>query len=112
MVNYMTMKVVNVHEAKAKLSEFLDAAAAGERILICKRNQPVAELRAVASARTQPRPIGKAAGEVVLESSFFDPLPEDLLETFSGGGHARESRRARAAEPRAEYKVSPRKRRP
>ena len=43
----MTMKMVNINEAKAKLSEFLDAVAQGETVIICNRNQPVAELRAV-----------------------------------------------------------------
>jgi prevent-host-death family protein len=41
------MIVINIHEAKAKLSEYLDKVAAGEHVVICKRNRPVAELRAV-----------------------------------------------------------------
>ena len=65
MVHYMTMIMVNIHEAKAKLSEYLEAVAGGQRVLICKRNQPVAELRAVAAARTEPRPVGGAKGRLV-----------------------------------------------
>ena len=61
MVKNMTMIVVNIFEAKAKLSEYLDMAAQGERVLICKRNRPVVELHAVQSARTAPRPIGLGA---------------------------------------------------
>ena len=80
----MVMIVINIHEAKAKLSEFLDAAARGERVLICKRNRPVAELRAVESARTQPRPFGGAAGRFTLPESFFEPLPDDVLDAFEG----------------------------
>ena len=57
----MTMIVVNIFEAKAKLSEYLDMAAQGERVLICKRNRPIVELHAVQSARTAPRPIGLGA---------------------------------------------------
>jgi prevent-host-death family protein len=34
----MTMIVINVNEAKAKCSEYLGAAAKGERVVICKRN--------------------------------------------------------------------------
>ena len=60
----MTMIVVNIHEAKAKLSEYLDAVAKGERVLICKRNQPVAELRAVEQKRTEPRQIGGGPASV------------------------------------------------
>ena len=85
MVKYMVMMIVNIYEAKAKLSEFLDLAARGERVLICKRNRPIAELRAVESARTEPRPIGLAQGQMAVPDSFFQPLPDDLLDAFDGG---------------------------
>jgi prevent-host-death family protein len=80
----MTMIVVNIFEAKAKLSEYLDMAAHGERVLICKRNRPVVELHAVQSARTTPRPIGLARGRVTVPPSFFEPLPDDVLGGFEG----------------------------
>jgi len=78
------MIIVNIYEAKAKLSEFLDLAARGERVLICKRNRPIAELRAVESVRTEPRPIGLARGQVAVPDSFFQPLPDDMLDAFDG----------------------------
>jgi antitoxin (DNA-binding transcriptional repressor) of toxin-antitoxin stability system len=103
----MVMKVVNIYEAKAKLSECLDAVAAGERVLICKRNQPVAELRAVPANRVQPRPIGKAAGRVVVPTAFFDPLPADVADAFDGTEEpARpEGRPARLAKATPAYRV-------
>lgn len=78
------MIVVNIHEAKAKLSEYLEAVAGGQRVVICKRNQPVAELRAVEATRTGPRPIGGAKGRLVVPDAFFDPLPDDILAGFEG----------------------------
>lgn len=75
---------VNIAEMKAKLSEFLEIAGRGERVLICKHNRPVAELRAVQAVRTDPRPIGGAAGEFDVPASFFDPLPDDLIAGFMG----------------------------
>jgi prevent-host-death family protein len=78
------MIVVNIFEAKAKLSEYLDMAAHGERVLICKRNRPVVELHAVESARTSPRPLGLGRGRMTVPSSFFEPLPEDVLRGFEG----------------------------
>lgn len=78
------MIVVNIYEAKAKLSEYLDMAASGERVLICKRNRPVVELHAVQSVRTAPRPIGLARGRMTVPPSFFAPLPEDFLGGFEG----------------------------
>ena len=57
MVYNMVMLMVNIADIKAKLSEYLDRAVAGERVLICRHNKPIAELRAVADLRTDPRPI-------------------------------------------------------
>ena len=51
----MVMIMVNIFEAKAKLSEYIEAAARGEQVVICKHNQPVAELRPVEQARAGRR---------------------------------------------------------
>jgi prevent-host-death family protein len=78
----MTMKMVNIAEAKTQLSELLEAAVNGERVVICKRNQPIAEIRPVGVARTAERPLGLAAGWVTLPDVFFEPLPDDVLAAF------------------------------
>ena len=77
---------VNVFEAKARLSEYLDRAARGERIVVCRHNKPVAELRPVSSVRTEPRPIGPLPGRPVFEvpPSFFEPIADDELELWEG----------------------------
>ncbi len=98
------MIVINIHEAKAKLSEYIDAVAAGERVVICKRNHPVAELRAVDQKRTQPRPIGGAKGQVSVPPSFFEPMPDQFLDAFeSGSVYPRSPAPSRVAERRATY---------
>ena len=84
MVIIMTMIVVNIHEVKAKLSEYLEAVERGERVMICRRNQPVAELRAVERKRTTPRPLGLAKGKIKILPSFFDPI-FDLQSSLSHG---------------------------
>ena len=78
----MTMKMVNIHEVKARLSEFLNAVEQGEHVVICRRNQPVAELRKVAGTRTTPRALGMAKGRLSVPDSFFEPLPDDVLGSF------------------------------
>ena len=80
------MNKVNVFEVKAKLSEYLDRAARGERIVICRHNKPVAELRAIADTVPGPRRIGPIPGRPTfdLPSSFFEPLPDDELEQWEG----------------------------
>lgn len=76
------MTLVNIFEAKAQLSDLLERASSGERILICKRNQPIVELRPVAAARKSPRPFGGARGVVGIRPAFFEPLPSDEIEAF------------------------------
>jgi antitoxin (DNA-binding transcriptional repressor) of toxin-antitoxin stability system len=80
----MTMIVTNINEVKAKLSEYLEAVAQGEKVVICKRNTPIAELRAITPARTEPRKVGGAAARLAVPESFFEPLPDDVLEEFEG----------------------------
>ncbi len=104
----MTMILTNIHEAKAKLSEFLEAVSAGERVVICNRNRPVAELRAVAAVRTEPRPIGAAKGRLSVPASFFEPLSDDDLAAFEGDEAPR--RVTRVAERPAGYGSKPKRR--
>jgi prevent-host-death family protein len=107
------MKMVNIYQAKAKLSEHLDAVAAGERVLICKRNQPVAELLAIPRARTSLRPVGKAAGRLQVPPAFFEPLPDGVVDGFAGLEEPQRlaGRPARVAEPAGEYRVKSGRRR-
>ena len=78
------MILLNVHQAKTHLSKYLDRLSKGETILLCKRNTPVAEIRAVPAARKTKRPIGLAKNKVKITKSFFKPLPDELLDAFEG----------------------------
>ena len=77
---------VNIAEAKTRLSRYLEAVEGGETVVVCRRNVPIAEIRPVAKPRTEPRPVGIDRGMEV-PPAFFEPLPEDLLDAFEGGGH-------------------------
>jgi prevent-host-death family protein len=103
------MIVINIHEAKAKLSEYLDAVAKGERVLICKRNQPVAELRAVEQKRTEPRTIGGGPYHFDVPASFFEPMPDEFLDAFESGSVYPESQSppSRVADVPAGYAAGP-----
>jgi prevent-host-death family protein len=104
MVIIIVMIMVNIHEVKAKLSEYVDAVSKGERVLICKRNRPVAELRPVEQKRTEPRPIGLAKGTIKILPSFFEPMPDDWLDEFYNGPIFPETGKpSRVAERRATY---------
>jgi antitoxin (DNA-binding transcriptional repressor) of toxin-antitoxin stability system len=84
MVIIMVMLKVNVAQAKAKLCEYLASAAGGETVVICSRNVPVAELRAIPQAARKPRPVGLAKGRFRVPPRFFEPLPDDLVAAFRG----------------------------
>jgi prevent-host-death family protein len=75
---------LNIHEAKTHLSRYLERVAAGEVIVLCKRNVPIAELRPLPAPRTEPRPVGLARGRFTVPDEFFEPLPDDLVEAFEG----------------------------
>ncbi len=86
---YNTMITMNINEANAHLSEALKNVVKGETIVLCKRNKPVAEIRPIVSMPTKKRPIGLAAKEYPdfnIDKHFFEPLPDELLDAFSGEG--------------------------
>lgn len=75
----------NIHQVRENLAEYLAAAERGEEVLICRRNQPVARLVAVARPTGKPRPIGRAADAgTPLPASFWEPLPQAFIDALSG----------------------------
>jgi antitoxin (DNA-binding transcriptional repressor) of toxin-antitoxin stability system len=75
---------LNVQQAKTHLSKYLAWVEKGETILLCRRNQPIAEIRPLAAKRTKPRPIGLDRGTIKLGPEFFAPLPDEMLAYFNG----------------------------
>ena len=49
---------MNVADAKARLSTYLNRVQSGETIIICRRNVPIAELRPIRERPAVRRPIG------------------------------------------------------
>lgn len=75
---------VNIGEAKARLSHYLETVEKGEIVVLCRRNIPIAEIRPIPQAPKELRPVGIDRG-MTIPASFFEPLPEDLLRAFEGG---------------------------
>jgi prevent-host-death family protein len=74
---------VNVQDAKTRLSELLARVEKGEEITIARAGKPVARL--VAIEELPPRELGfLKLGDI--PDSFFDPLPEEELILWEGGG--------------------------
>ena len=76
------MVTVNVHEAKTNLSRLLKRAEAGDEVVIARNGKPVARL--VGYQRRGKRRFGSMRGQIVVDDSFFDPLPEEELAAWEG----------------------------
>jgi len=84
MVHNKVMQRVNIHEAKTHLSRYLAELKPGEKLIICNRNEPVAEVQSLRGKKSPKRRLGlfKEMGEI--PDSFFEPLPDDILKAFNG----------------------------
>jgi antitoxin (DNA-binding transcriptional repressor) of toxin-antitoxin stability system len=78
------VKRVNIHDAKTNLSRYLAELTPGEWLVLCNRNQPVAELRSLRKNAVRKPRIGAAKGQFVVPDSFFEPLPDKILNGFLG----------------------------
>lgn len=81
MTNYRTMIRVNIAEVKANLSSYIERVEGGETIVVCRRNVPIAEIRPLRKLPGKPRRVGIDRGMTV-PPSFFEPLPDTLLDAF------------------------------
>jgi prevent-host-death family protein len=77
------MSAVSVHDARATLGHLIDRALAGEKVVITRKGKPVVKLVPV-EARKEPREPGALRGQLEVPDSFFDPLPDEVLEDFYG----------------------------
>jgi prevent-host-death family protein len=66
---------VNMHDAKSRLSELVELARKGERVVIARSGVPVAEI--VAHRETAgPRRGGQWEGRARIADDFDAPMPE------------------------------------
>jgi len=81
----MTMKetMINIGQAKARLSEYARRVKNGERFILCDRNKPFAEIRPLQEGGR--RPFGLARGRIRLPEDFNAPDPE-IERLFEGTG--------------------------
>lgn len=78
-----TPRMVNLYEAKTRLSDLVERAAAGEEIIIAKAGKARARLVPLEAA-TRPRTPGGWEGQVWIASDFDEPLPPEILDSFLG----------------------------
>jgi antitoxin (DNA-binding transcriptional repressor) of toxin-antitoxin stability system len=79
------MTQIDIQQMEANPGAYLEQVAKGETIVICKDQRPIAEIRPVEEHRRGPRPLGLAAGEIEILPEFYEPLPDDVIESFYNG---------------------------
>lgn len=78
----LTLKPINIADAKARLPELVDRAANGEEIIIARNGEPRARL---VPLPTRPKRVpGMGAGQTWVADDFDDPLPDELQAAFEG----------------------------
>jgi prevent-host-death family protein len=67
------MHQVNIEEAKARLTDLIDAAVNGEEILITKDDRHIVKLVPVSTSKPRPQ-FGSAKGLITISDDFDEPL--------------------------------------
>ncbi len=75
--------MINIHAAKTQFSRLVDAAAAGEEIVIARAGKPLARLVPLATPNGG-RVLGKLAGRLLVPADFDARLSDDELAGFEG----------------------------
>ena len=76
------MQRVTIHVAKTHLSRLIEAALAGEDVVIARGSTPVVRLVPIAKQTFQ---IGLLAGQLGTGPDFLAPLDENELDLWEGG---------------------------
>ncbi len=76
------MHIVNIHEAKTKLSKLIEYVIAGQEVIIAKSGKPVARLEPIHGG-LKKRTGGQWKGKVKMADDF-DELPDNILAAFTG----------------------------
>jgi prevent-host-death family protein len=76
------MRQVTIHAAKTHLSRLIEAAIAGEDVVIAKGNKPIVRLVPIPQGKFR---IGLLAGELAAPAAdAFAPMSEDELALWEG----------------------------
>ncbi len=77
------MNPINIHDAKTQLSKLIETVESGEEVIIARAGKPVARLVPYLPVKPLREP-GLMKGKFEVPDSFFDPLPDEILEYFEG----------------------------
>lgn len=78
------MGMVNIYDAKTRLSKLADLAAAGTDVVISRNGKPLARLTTLTGKEKRLVGLGALDGKGWIADDFDDPLPDDILAEFEG----------------------------
>ena len=78
------MDSVSIHDAKTRLSQLVDKAAAGEDGVIRRNGKPLVRLTRPDMSTKRRIRFGLLKGKIIVSDDFDAPLPEDVLAGFEG----------------------------
>lgn len=82
------MLIVNIHDAKTRLSKLVEQAALGEAFIIAKAGKPVVKVIPLKPAEAgTPSRLGFMAGEFSVPDDF-DQMGDDEIESLFTGRRA------------------------
>ena len=77
------METVNIYDAKTRLSQLVDKAAAGEDVVVSRNGKPLVRITRLESPKRRIR-FGLLKGKLKIPEDFDAPLPADVLAGFEG----------------------------
>lgn len=77
------MESVNIYDAKTRLSQLVDRAAAGEDVVVSRNGKPLVRITALVGEKRQVK-FGVLKGKVRIAADFDAPLPNDVVAGFEG----------------------------
>lgn len=77
---------VSVAEAKNKLPKLIKAVEDGERVTICRRGVPVADIVRTKAAPRKERVLGQRRGEIrIIDPDWWKPMTDEEVDDFLEG---------------------------
>ncbi len=77
------MESVNIYDAKTRLSQLVDQAAAGQDVVVCRNGKPLARITRLQEPKPGVR-FGVLQGVFQVPADFDAPLPPSALASFEG----------------------------
>ena len=77
------MDPVNIYDAKTRLSQLVDAAAAGQDVVVSRHGKPLVRITRLEAARPAVR-FGLLKGRLQVPVDFDAPLPGEVIAAFEG----------------------------